>query len=234
MTEGHEALPPRRIEIDFVSDVVCPWCVVGLRSLTKALQSVGPDVEAEIRFRPFELNPGMPPEGQDLFEHVQQKYGSTREQSDATRSAIRDAGAALGFEFRHRPDGRIWNTFNAHRLIHWAGLQGRARAMKEALFDAYFTAGENPSDVDVLAKAAAAAGLDGDAAREVVSSGAYADDVRKEQALWRNRGVQAVPSIVFEGRWMIQGGQAPEMFERAIRKIMAQPAQPPETSPASS
>lgn len=210
------------LRIDFVSDVVCPWCVIGLRSLTRALDALEGEVVADIRFQPFELNPGMPAEGQDLNEHVAQKYGSSPERSRQVREVIRETGASLGFEFVNRPGGRIWNTFDAHRLIHWASLSGRGRAVKEALFEAYFREGGNPSEPEVLQQAAAAAGLDGADAERVIRSGEFADEVRREEAFWRDRGVSAVPSVVFAERWMIQGGQAPEVFERAIRHVCSQ------------
>jgi predicted DsbA family dithiol-disulfide isomerase len=208
------------IRIDFVSDVACPWCVIGLRSLKRALEAVGDKVQAEIHFQPFELNPDMPLEGENTTEHVARKYGSNPERSAAARNAIRENGEALGFDFNYNSDSRIWNTFDAHRLIHWAGLEGRQMEMKEALFVANFTQQQATSDHDVLVEAAKAAGLDGDKARAVLTSGEYAKEVRQEQAVWRNRGINAVPSVIFNGRWMIQGGQPPRVFEQAIRQIV--------------
>ncbi|MDZ4760619.1 MAG: DsbA family oxidoreductase [Alphaproteobacteria bacterium] len=212
------------LRIDFVSDVACPWCVIGLRSLMKALDELGDEVEAEIVFQPFELNPDMPPEGQNTFEHVQAKYGSTPEKSALSREALRESGEALGFAFGYGPDSRIWNTFDAHRLLHWAHGEGRQHALKEALFVANFTDGLSISDNEVLVRAAASAGLDARRARSVLVSGQFADEVRKDEATWRDRGIQAVPSIVFEERWMIQGGQPSEMFVQAIRQVIAQKA----------
>jgi predicted DsbA family dithiol-disulfide isomerase len=209
------------LRIDFVSDVVCPWCVIGLRSLQQALASVGDGVEAEIHFQPFELNPDMPPEGENTTEHVVRKYGSNEERSRATRDAIRENGEALGFTFNYGPDSRIWNTFDAHRLLHWAGLQGRQQALKEALFKANFTDQMSVSDHDVLARTAASVGLEETEAREVLASNAYADDVQRDEMLWRNRGIHAVPSVIFNQRWLIQGGQPPQVFEQAIRQILS-------------
>jgi predicted DsbA family dithiol-disulfide isomerase len=208
------------LRIDFVSDVACPWCVIGLRSLKRALEAVGDKVQVEIHFQPFELNPDMPLEGENTTEHVTRKYGSNPERSAAARNAIRENGEALGFDFNYNSDSRIWNTFDAHRLIHWAGLEGRQMEMKEALFVANFTQQQATSDPDVLVEAAKAAGLDGDKAREVLDSGAYGKEVRQEQTVWRNRGISAVPSVIFNGRWMIQGGQPPRVFEQAIRQII--------------
>lgn len=209
------------LRIDFVSDVACPWCVIGLRSLQQALEAVGDQVHAEIHFQPFELNPDMPPEGENTTEHVARKYGANPERSAASRNAIRESGEALGFQFNYNSESRIWNTFDAHRLLHWAGLEGRQRELKEALFAVNFTEQKSTSDHEVLAGAAKAAGLDEAKAREILSSGAYTEEVRQDEALWRNRGISAVPSVIFNQRWMIQGGQPPKVFEQAIRQIIA-------------
>lgn len=210
-----------KLRIDFVSDVACPWCVVGLRSLQAALDKVGAEVDADIHFQPFELNPDMPPEGENTTEHVQKKYGSTAERSAAARNAIREAGANLGFDFNYNSESRIWNTFDAHRLLHWAGLEGRQLELKEALFAANFTQQKSTSDHDVLVEAAKSAGLDAEKARAILESDAYVAEVRREQAVWRQRGISAVPSVIFNGRWMIQGGQPAHVFEQAIRQIAA-------------
>src|ERR1700735_2790149 len=126
------------MKIDFVSDVSCPWCIIGLRGLEEALARTGDVVDAEISFQPFELNPGMPPEGQNLVEHIPQKYGSTPEQSAANREMIRARAAALGFTMAMSDQSRIYNTFDAHRLLHWAEQSGRQAALKHKLFEAYF------------------------------------------------------------------------------------------------
>ena len=208
------------LRIDFVSDVACPWCVIGLRSLLQALDAVGDQVEAEIHFQPFELNPDMPPEGENTTEHVQKKYGADPARSAASRSAIRESGEALGFKFNYDANSRIWNTFDAHRLLYWAGIEGRQLEMKEALFAANFTDQKSTSDHDVLVAAAKTAGLDADQARDVLTSGAYTAEVRHEEEVWRNRGISAVPSVIFNQRWMVQGGQPPKVFEQAIRQIV--------------
>ena len=208
------------LRIDFVSDVACPWCVVGLRSLQKALEAVGDTVAVEIHFQPFELNPDMPPEGENTTAHVARKYGANPERSAASRNAIRESGEALGFQFNYNSESRIWNTFDAHRLLHWAGLEGRQMVLKEALFTVNFTEQKSTSDHEVLVGAAKAAGLDEAKAREILASGAYTEEVRSDEALWRNRGISAVPSVIFNQRWMIQGGQPPQVFEQAIRQIV--------------
>jgi predicted DsbA family dithiol-disulfide isomerase len=210
--------------IDFVSDVSCPWCIIGLRGLEEALARTGDVVDADIRFQPFELNPDMPPEGQNIVEHIAQKYGSTAEQMSETRAMIRARAAALGFTMATSDQSRIYNTFDAHRLLHWAELEGRQAALKHALFEAYFTEGKSPADHAVLVAAAEKAGLDGATAQAVLASDIYAEDVRHAEDLWRSRGINAVPAVVINGRFLISGGQPPEAFEQALRQIAAQPA----------
>ena len=215
---------PRPLKIDFVSDVSCPWCAIGLCGLERALERAADVVEARITFQPFELNPAMPPGGQNIVEHIRQKYGSTPEQSAATRKVIRDRAAAVGFTMATSDQSRIYNTFDAHRLLHWAALEGRQQELKHALLEAYFTRGQDPSDHVVLAAAAAAAGLDAGAAREVLASGRYAAEVREAEALWRSRGSDGVPAEIIDDRDLISGGQPAEAFEQALRTIAAAPA----------
>ncbi len=215
---------PRQLTIDFVSDVVCPWCVIGLKGLEEALARASDAVTAEIRFHPFELNPAMAPEGENIVEHIGRKYGATPEQSAGTRAMIHERAAALGFTMAMGDDSRIYNTFDAHRLLHWAGLAGDQRALKMALFTAYFTDGENPGDRAVLLAAAERAGLDAAEAARVLDEGRYAEEVRAEEALWQSRGIQSVPAIVIDQRYLISGGQPPEAFEQALRQIAAEPA----------
>lgn len=210
---------PRPMKIDFVSDVSCPWCIIGLRGLEEALARTSDLIDAHITFQPFELNPAMPPEGQNIVEHVAEKYGSTPEQSAANREMIRARAAELGFTMRGTGQSRIYNTFDAHRLLHWAEIEGRQAALKRALFDAYFTDQQDPSNHDVLVAAAGKAGLDPDAAREVLASGRYAEEVRQAEQLWQSRGISAVPAVVIDDRYLISGGQPPEAFEQALRRI---------------
>lgn len=212
--------PPmaRPMKIDFVSDISCPWCIIGLRGLEEALARTTDLVDATITFQPFELNPHMPSEGQNVVEHVAQKYGSSPEQSAANREMIHARAADVGFTMATSDESRIYNTFDAHRLLHWAALEGRQAALKHALFTAYFTDGQDPSDHVVLATA----GLDTEAAREVLTSGRYADEVRQAERLWQSRGIKAVPAVVIDERYLISGGQPPEAFEQALRKIAAE------------
>ncbi|MFY0730371.1 DsbA family oxidoreductase [Pseudomonas sp. NFX15] len=210
------------LKIDFVSDVSCPWCVVGLYGLIKALDVLRDEVRAEIRFQPFELNPKMAPQGQNVTEHITEKYGSTPEQSQKNREMIRARGAELGFAFRTNADSRIYNTFDAHRLLHWAGQQGLQLQLKEALFKVYFTEGGNPSDPAQLVQVAEQVGLDRQRAEAILASDEFADEVREEEQSWLSRGVNSVPTVVFNGQYAVTGGQPVESFVMAIRQIMAQ------------
>ncbi|WP_010546138.1 DsbA family oxidoreductase [Sphingomonas elodea] len=210
---------PRTLSIDFVSDVVCPWCIIGLRGLEIALERVRDVATAEIRFHPFELNPAMPPEGENIVEHIGRKYGATPEQSAGTRAMIRERASALGFSMEMTDESRIYNTFDAHRLLHWAGIAGGQQALKHALFAVYFSEGRNPGDRAVLLDAAARAGLDIAEAAQVLDEGRYGEAVRAEEALWQSRGIQSVPAIVVDQRYLISGGQPPEAFEQALREI---------------
>lgn len=212
------------MKIDFVSDIACPWCAVGLNALERALERLGGEVPVALHFQPFELNPQMPPEGEDVVQHLSRKYGMPPEQLAKSREALRERGASVGFRFGER--SRIWNTFDAHRLMHWAGLEGadRQRALKHALLAAYHTEGDNPGAPDVLLRAATQAGLDPERAREVIESGAYADEVRAAEQHWQQLGISAVPSVIIDDRHLIQGGQPPEAFERALRQLAGLPA----------
>jgi predicted DsbA family dithiol-disulfide isomerase len=209
------------MKIDFVSDVSCPWCIIGLRGLEEALARTGDLIAADITFQPFELNPQMGPDGQNIVEHVAEKYGSTPEQSAANRAMIRDRAGALGFSMEMSEESRIYNTFDAHRLLHWAHAEGKQAALKHALFDAYFTNRQDPSDHEVLVAAADKAGLDPVQTREILASGQYAQDVRAAEQLWQSRGISAVPAVVINDRYLISGGQPPEAFENALREIAA-------------
>jgi predicted DsbA family dithiol-disulfide isomerase len=209
------------MKIDFVSDVSCPWCVIGLLGLEEALARTGDLIDADITFQPFELNPQMGTEGQNIGEHIAEKYGSTPEQSAANRTMIRDRAADLGFVMRMSETSRIYNTFDAHRLLHWAHIEGRQPALKRALFDVYFTDQQNPSDHTVLVATAANVGLDPTRAAAILASDEFAQDVRTAERLWQSHGISAVPAVIINDRYLISGGQPPEAFEHALGKIAA-------------
>ena len=209
------------MKIDFVSDVSCPWCVIGLKSLEDAIARVGDQVQAELHFQPFELNPNMPAEGQDIGEHLAEKYGASPEQSQSNREMIRARGEAVGFTFSMDKRGRIYNTFDAHRLLHWAEEEGRQLALKEALFKAYFTDGENPGSHEVLARVAGEVGLDVARAKAILASDEYADVVREREQFYQRQGIHSVPAIIINDKHLISGGQPAEVFEQALRQIAA-------------
>jgi predicted DsbA family dithiol-disulfide isomerase len=208
-----------RMKIDFVSDVSCPWCVIGLQSLERALANLRGELDVELHFQPFELNPQMVPGGQDIVAHLAEKYGSTPEQVDRNQELIRERGAAVGFTFDMGKRSRIYNTFDAHRLLHWAAGEARQQALKHALFTAYFTEGRDPSDPEVLAGIAANVGLDAARARQILASDEYAKDVRARERFYSEHGIHAVPSIVVNDEHLIQDGQHVEVFEQALRQV---------------
>jgi predicted DsbA family dithiol-disulfide isomerase len=208
------------MKIDFVSDVACPWCAVGVHSLERALERIGSDLDVELRFQPYELNPTMAAEGADTVQYLGAKYGIGAEQIARNQATIRERGAAVGFVFGERT--RVWNTFDAHRMLHWAGLQGRQRELKHALLQAYHGEGRNPGAHDVLQELAVACGLDADEARDVLATDRYAAEVRAAEAHWQQAGISAVPSLIVNDRHLIQGGQSPEVFEQALREIAAE------------
>ena len=212
------------LRIDFVSDVVCPWCVIGMKSLERALEALAGEVAPEWHFHPFELNPGMAPEGENAAAHIARKYGRPPEAGEAAREHIKAMGEQLGFSFRGGPDAMIWNTHDCHRLLHWAERAGgaaTAHALKSALFEAHFSRAEPLNDPETLVRAAASAGLDGEAAREVLASGRYADEVAATQRWWREeQDITAVPAIIFNGKYAVLGGQPPATFEKVIRRII--------------
>ncbi len=211
------------MRIDFISDIACPWCAVGLNALERALEKIGDDIPIELSFQPFELNPQMPPVGEDAALHLARKYGLSPEQLAANRGHLRERGASVGFAFGDR--SHIWNTFDGHRLLHWAGEVDRARqrALKHALLRAYHGRGENPGARDVLLAAAAEAGLPADEAAAVVDDrGRYADAVRDLERHWQQLGIHAVPATVIAGKHLVSGGQPVEVFEQVLRKIAAE------------
>jgi predicted DsbA family dithiol-disulfide isomerase len=214
------------MRIDFVSDVACPWCAVGLNALERALERIGPDFAVDIHFQPFELNPTMAAEGANAADYLKAKYGMGDAQLAQNRAVIRERGASVGFTFGDR--AHVWNTFDAHRLLHWAGLQGptQQRALKHALLQAYHGEGRNPGAHDVLLDLAAQVGLDTTEAAAVLADDRYTDEVRTAEREWQQAGIQSVPAVVIDRRHLISGGQPAEVFEQALRQIAAQGAAP--------
>ena len=211
----------RTLRIDIVSDVVCPWCAIGLASLERALQRTQGAVAAELHFQPFELNPQLPAEGEGIGEHLQRKYGMDPAQLADNQERIRARGAALGFVFDFNARSRIWNTFDAHRLLHWAGIEGGQRALKHALLQAYFSEGRNVADHATLVDIASGAGFDAGRAQAILTSDDYAAEVREAERFFTRNGINGVPAVIIERKHLVSGGQPVEVFERALREIAA-------------
>ncbi|MGE0351399.1 DsbA family oxidoreductase [Hydrogenophaga sp.] len=215
------------LKIDFVSDVSCPWCAVGLGALEEALQTLKGQVQADLHFQPFELNPQMGPEGQDIGEHLAEKYGSTPEQQAQIRNTIRARGAEVGFEFNPAGRGRIWNTFDAHRLLRWAELEGapgQQHALKRAFLAACHTRSEAMGHHDVLLACVREVGLDETRAQAILASDEFTKDVRERQQFYLQHGIHSVPAVIINDRHLISGGQPAAVFEQALRQIAAETA----------
>ncbi|MGY4515048.1 DsbA family oxidoreductase [Lysobacter sp. HA18] len=210
---------PIPIRIDFVSDIVCPWCAIGLASLEQAIARVGEEIAVELHVQPFELNPDMAPEGEDIDEHLGRKYGMTSAQLEQNRERLRERGATVGVDFRMGARTRTYNTFDAHRLLHWAASKGRQLPLKHALLRAYFTDGEDVSDHATLARIAAEVGLSAERANAVLASDEYADEVRADEQTFLQAGINSVPAIILDREYLISGGQPVEVFEQALRQV---------------
>ena len=213
-----------KLKIDFVSDISCPWCAIGLSALEQALGTLQGQVDAELHFQPFELNPQMPLGGQDITEHLTQKYGSTPEQQVQIRQTIAQRGADVGFAFNPNGRGRIYNTFDAHRLLHWAAQEdaGKHVALKKLLLVACHREGQDMASHEVLVGAAQAVGLDAQRARAILASDEFAADVRQREAFYTSQGIQSVPAVIINDRHLISGGQPAAVFEQALRQIAAE------------
>lgn len=205
------------IRIDIVSDVVCPWCIVGFRQLQQAADTTG--IEISTHWHPFELNPDMPPQGENLRDHIMRKYGSTPEQSQQARDSLQAIGTPLGIDFQFGDGSTIVNTFGAHQLLHWAQEFGKSQELKLALFDAYFSHNQDVSRSEVLAGIAATVGLDQTKALAVLADNRFADVVRKNQSAWTSRGVSGVPTMVFDNRHATSGAQGAETFARILTQL---------------
>ena len=210
------------MQIDIVSDVVCPWCIIGYKNLEQAMERLDGQVDIKLRWHPFELNPDMGPEGQNLSEHIKEKYGLTPDQSAENRDRISMMGENVGFDIRFSSDSRIYNTFDAHRMLYWAGKEGKQTELKLALFRAYFQEGENPGEHGVLKRAAEEVVLSPEKAVEILGSDMFAKEVRAEEEEFRNAGISSVPTYVVNGKYAISGGHPPEVFEQALSEIARQ------------
>jgi len=209
------------LKIDFVSDIVCPWCAIGLAGLNTALERIGPATHIDLTIHPFELNPSMPAAGQLHLEHITKKYGISADEARANGEKIRARAAAVGFTMNRDDASLVYNTFDAHRLLAWAKEKNAQPTLKLALLKAYFTDGKNIADREVLVALARQVGLDGTEASEMLASDRFAQEVKEEEALWAQRGISSVPAVVVNDRYLISGGQPPEVFEEQLRAILA-------------
>jgi len=209
----------KHLKLDIVSDVSCPWCIIGYQSLTQALTKLAPDISADITWQPFELNPDMPKEGQDITEHITEKYGISVEQSEKNRSMIKQRGIDLGYEFGNHDSGRIYNTFDAHRLLYWAKEYDKQTELKLALFDLYFKQNGNPSDHQQLLEVSQSVGLDKVKAQQILETNEYEQDVRELQRYYQSVGISSVPAVIVNNKHLISGGQPSDVFEQALMEI---------------
>lgn len=214
-------MPIEPIRVDIVSDVVCPWCIIGYRQLVMASKETC--VPIVTFWHPFELNPDMPRKGELLSEHIARKYGSTPEQSAAARARLVELGAELGIAFAFSPESRIYNTFQAHQLLHWAAQAGRAQDLKLALFESYFARAQDISDPEILIATAALVGLNGQDARAVLAESRFGETVREKEAFWTSRGVSGVPTMLFDARIATSGAQGVDTFSTLLLRLAREP-----------
>ncbi|MBK5353087.1 DsbA family oxidoreductase [Pseudomonas sp. TH41] len=207
------------VSIDFISDVVCPWCALGATALEHAIKNVAGEVSVELTYKPFELNPDMPAVGEKAVEHLMRKYGRTAEDVAAGKAMQIARGEAIGFTFDLEKRSHFYNTFDAHRLLLWAVQEGRQIELKKILLRAYFSEGQNPSDRQTLVRLAAEAGLDAAAAQEVLASGAFTKEVRELEEFYRQRGINSVPAMILNGRHLVSGSQSVEYYEQMLRQM---------------
>jgi predicted DsbA family dithiol-disulfide isomerase len=219
MTKTDQSTGPV-LDIDIVSDVMCPWCIIGYQQLEQALATTG--MGARIRWHPFELNPDMPLTGQNTSQHIQEKYGSTPEQSAQSRAQMQNLGQELGFTFNFGPESRMWNTFVTHQLLDFALSQGKQHPLKMALFDAHFTDQRDLSQKDVLVDVATFVGLSTVDAARVIDSGELADSVREKQKFWTERGISGVPSMIFAGKYLVTGAQGADNYAEILQRTVAE------------
>jgi predicted DsbA family dithiol-disulfide isomerase len=215
------------MKIDFVSDIACPWCAVGLGALEQALHELKDEVKAELHFQPFELNPHMPEGGEDLVEHLGKKYGSSAEQQAQMYQNIKARGAEVGFAFHPTGRGRIFNTFDAHRLLHWAeveGQEGDQLRLKKAFLQAYQGQGEVIESHEVLLNIVQGIGMDKAAAKAVLDSNTFAEEVRAKENFYTSAGIHSVPAVIINDKHLISCGQPAAVFASALRQIAAEAA----------
>jgi len=208
----------RAVKIDFVSDVVCPWCALGATALEQAISNLAGEVEVQLTYKPFELNPEMPADGEHAIAHMMRKYGRSAEQVADRNAMIIERGTQTGFHFDLEKRSHFHNTFAAHRLLFWAATQGLQRQLKQALLKAYFSDGQNPNDHATLVTLAGAVGLDSQRAQAVLADGEFAEEVRELEQFYQQRGIDSVPAMVIDEQQLIAGSQSVAYYEQALRQ----------------
>ncbi|TGN40194.1 DsbA family oxidoreductase [Marinobacter confluentis] len=207
------------LQIDIVSDIACPWCAIGYARLEKAMAALNDEMDFAIEWHSFELNPDPAADAEPILPALARKYGRSEDEVRDNQSQMMVVAKELGLNFEKLQERYTRNTFDAHRLVKWAGEQGKQTDMKMACFEAYFGRAENISDSDVLVACAESAGLDGNEARAVLSSDRYADAVREDEAKYQQAGVSAVPAYIINQTYLISGAQEPETLTQAFREI---------------
>lgn len=210
------------VRVDFVSDVVCPWCALGATALEQAIANLAGEVAVELTYKPFELNPDMPAKGEHAIRHMMRKYGRSADEVASRNDMVIARGKAIGFEFDLQKRSHFYNTFDAHRLLFWALEQGRQVALKNLLFKAYFTDGQNPGDHETLVRLAGEAGLSTTRARQVLATQEFAREVRELESFYLERGVTSVPAMVLNGRQVVSGSQSVREYEQVLRQMARQ------------
>ncbi|QSP94732.1 DsbA family oxidoreductase [Marinobacter salinisoli] len=211
-----------QVHIDIVSDIACPWCAIGYKRLEKAMQELGDELEFDIQWRAFELNPDSTNDGEAILPALARKYGRSEDEMRANQAQMMDIASGLGLNFEKLQQRHTRNTFDAHRLLKWAAEQGKQTELKLAFFEAYFGRAENISNTEVLLAAVEQVGLDTDAAKAVLASNRYADDVRGEELRYQQAGVSSVPAYIINEKYLISGAQEPETLVEALREIAAE------------
>tara|TARA_R110002072_G_scaffold284396_5_gene448705 strand:- start:33174 stop:33824 length:651 start_codon:yes stop_codon:yes gene_type:complete len=209
------------LQIDIVSDIACPWCAIGYARLERAIEQLGPDYEFSIQWRAFELNPYHSGKGEPILPALAKKYGRSESEMRAAQSNMMEIAKELGINFNKLQERLTANTFDAHRLVKWAGGYGLQTVMKKALFEAYFGKALNISDQEALLTCVEALGLDMGEARQVLESDQYSTAVREDETKYQNSGVSSVPAFIVNQKYLISGAQESSVLAKALQDISA-------------
>ena len=212
----------KKLKIDIVSDVVCPWCTIGYKRLEKAIAELGVEDQIEIEWQPFELNPNMPAEGQNVREHITEKYGSTLAKQKESQEHMAQIGEELGFTFDYFDEMRMVNTFEAHILLDYAKQFGKQTELKMRLTKAFFSERKDVSDRNVLKEALLDVGLNAEEGLAKLESEEARYEIRSQQGYWQNLGVSSVPTVVFNRKSALTGAQPVETFKQVLEELIAE------------